>query len=133
MPATPRRRPRRRERSRLGTENPLARNVLAHVFLDTVAWAERFADPFGAPPAEVEFGTLARLRASDAAAVRGADRPRHLDRRWRRASSTRGRSAGRRSREPAFTAIQGLGTARRERLGRAAFAQFQDHLAALPE
>jgi hypothetical protein len=115
----------------LGTSNEhaLARNVLAHVFLDTLAWVDRFADPFGAPPEEVEFGTLTRLRKSllhcevPIAILTWTSGGVGLVDTW----AVRRPPLG----EPAFTAIQGLGSTRREHLGRAAFAQFQDHLAAL--
>ncbi|ETT24116.1 hypothetical protein RAJCM14343_1490 [Rhodococcus aetherivorans] len=109
------------------TQSPLARNVLAHLFLDTVPWSQRFADPFGDPTGQVELGTLAALRAG---ALRPCEVPIALIT-WsfdgvgfidtwavRRPPST----------EPAYTAIQSLGTARRQLLGRASFAQFQDHL-----
>ena len=112
------------------TQSPLARNVLAHLFLDTVPWSHRFADPFGAPNTDVEFGTLAALHAGAllpcevpiALLTWSFDGVGFVDT-WavRRPPSA----------EPAFTAVQSLGTARREQLGRASFAQFQDHLDAV--
>ena len=112
------------------TEGARARNVLAHLMLDTVAWSRRFADPFGVPSDAVRVGTLTALRTSTLLAcevplalitwsLRGIG---FVDA-WsvRRPPAT----------EPALSAVQALGTADRELLGRAAYAQFQDQLAAL--
>jgi hypothetical protein len=111
---------------------PLARNVLAHIFLDTLAWTRRFADPFGAPKTEVEFGTLTRLAKSrlqscevPIAFITWTGTGVRLVDTWAARRPPLG--------EPAYTVIQRLGTAQRERTGRAAFAQFQDQLAELPD
>jgi hypothetical protein len=107
-----------------------ARNVLAHLFLDTLAWAGRLRDPFGADPASIEFGTLASLGER---LVRPCEVPIALIG-W---SSSGVASvdiwAVRRTPapEPALSAVQGLGGRRREQLGRASYCQFQDQLASV--
>jgi hypothetical protein len=110
------------------TEDPRTRNVLAHLLLDTVAWSRRFADPFGVPSSEMSVGTLASLPTSQLLACEvplavvtwSFDDIGFIDV-WsvRRPPST----------EAALSPVQVLGTVRRQLLGRAAYAQFQDHLA----
>ena len=105
-----------------------ARNVLAHLFLDTLAWADRLLDPFGADPASVEFGALASLGPGQ---VRPCEVPIALITWSFGGVSSVDAWAVRRipSPEPALSAVQGLGGRRRERLGWASYCQFQDELA----
>ena len=105
-----------------------ARNVLAHLFLDTLAWADRLLDPFGADPASVEFGALASLGGRP---VRPCEVPIALLTWSSGGVSSVDMWAVRRtpSPEPALSAVQGLGGLRREQLGRASYCQFQDELA----
>jgi hypothetical protein len=105
-----------------------ARNVLAHLFLDTLAWADRLLDPFGADPASVEFGALASLGVRP---VRPCEVPIALLTWSSGGVSSVDMWAVRRapSPEPALSAVQGLGGTRREQLGRASYCQFQDELA----
>ncbi|GAA2153574.1 hypothetical protein GCM10009826_12990 [Humibacillus xanthopallidus] len=113
----------------LATAGPqaTARNILAHLFLDTRAWARRLADPFGADQNAVDPGTLAALSSGPltpcdvpiavltwAAGIDLVDL-------WsvRRAPLVHGE----------LTAVQGLASTVRSALGRAAYCQFQDQLA----
>ncbi|MGY1776789.1 IPT/TIG domain-containing protein [Geodermatophilus sp. SYSU D00804] len=113
----------------LGTvvESPLARNVVAHLFLGTRAWADLLADPFGAVPDRVDRGALAILYRDTlldcevplAVVSWSFDGVGFVDS-W----------AVRRPRAswPAYTAVQSLAGPAREVLGRAGFSQFQEHL-----
>jgi hypothetical protein len=105
-----------------------ARNVLAHVFLDTLAWADRLLDPFGADPRSVEFGALASLGTR---LVRPCEVPIALLTWSSGGVGSVDMWAVRRTPlpEPALNAVQGLGGRRREQLGRASYCQFQDELA----
>ncbi len=61
-----------------------ARNILAHLFLDTRTTSARALDPFGGSPAVLEQGAIAELRSGPLLAVRGTDRNPHLVVRRRR-------------------------------------------------
>lgn len=107
-----------------------ARNILAHLFLDTRANAVRSLDPFGGDPTVLERGAMAELRSGPllpcevpiALLTWSFDGVGFVDN-WsvRRPPSV----------EPALTAVQTLGSRQRVEGGRVSYAQFQEQVSAI--